>query len=79
MSKRARRLAKRNALQAVEEAIGSSLGKKLVKPKDDRGSAFSPKRKIKNKIATGYEGAKTQADGGEEKTPMGTPRGFADS
>jgi len=58
MSKRSRRIAKRNALQAVEDAIGSSLGKTpIAKPPGNTGSEARdarierplrrPKRKVK--------------------------------
>jgi hypothetical protein len=35
MSKRSRRLGKKNELQAVEEAIGASLGKRKAKVEDE--------------------------------------------
>jgi hypothetical protein len=43
MVKRSSRLAKRNALKAIEEAIGSSLGKKPAAAPNDREVAGAVK------------------------------------
>jgi hypothetical protein len=48
MSKRARRLARKNEFQAVENAIGVSLGKKPAEPKKSSIPAGLDKRSKKH-------------------------------
>jgi hypothetical protein len=62
MSKRSRRLSKKNELQAVKEAIGASLGKRKAKVEDEfQGMG----RKVQGK-EIGHEG--TEGSATEPKT-----------